>query len=414
MGSRGSKKTLAGHAALAQLPLFQDHQPTSCVSPERLPTNTTTYKHPVHRWFNFIAGFSPEFVHQCCEAARLGHQAVLLDPFAGCGTALVVAAERGMRSIGYEPHPVFARIARAKLPSPHSLDELAEVEQAISRGLLAEAVSCELSPDAELFLAKLFSQEHLRDLLGARQELEVTGLSRSDLGFLALSAVVEKVTHSQTDGIYKAPTSRKTVTSPDEATRAVVSMIAHDLTVLDQPDYASLGRVHPVSSEHMSSVPNGGTDIIVTSPPYLNNFDYAEMTRMLLYFWNIAGSWGDITEKVRKKLIVNTTSALKGHKDRQHRHRETLPFKAREELDGLVEALRARRQMRAGKKQYDYLVYPYFSQMTQVLKECLRCLKPGAPIHVMVADAALYGVHIPTPQLLTVCGLAIYAAAKRA
>jgi DNA modification methylase len=152
----------------------------------------------------------------------------------------------------------------------------------------------------------------------------------------------------------------------------------------------------------MSAVPNGRTDIIVTSPPYLNNFDYAEMTRMLLYFWNIAGSWGDITEKVRKKLIVNTTTALKGHRDRQHRYRETLPVKVREELDGLVEALRARRQVRAGKKEYDYLVYPYFSQMTQVLKECLRCLKPGAPIHVMVADAALYGVHISTPQLLTV------------
>ena len=29
------------------------------------PTNLTTHRHPVDRWFNFIAGFSPEFVSSC-------------------------------------------------------------------------------------------------------------------------------------------------------------------------------------------------------------------------------------------------------------------------------------------------------------------------------------------------------------
>ncbi len=34
---------------------------------EKLPTNTTTRSHPVHRWFNFIAGFSPELVQTCMD-----------------------------------------------------------------------------------------------------------------------------------------------------------------------------------------------------------------------------------------------------------------------------------------------------------------------------------------------------------
>ncbi len=69
-------------------------------------------------------------------------------------------------------------------------------------------------------------------------------------------------------------------------------------------------------------------------------------------------------------------------------------------LDLLVEELAARRSTKAGKKEYHFLVYPYFAQMTAVLRECLRCLHRGAGIHIMVADAALYGVHISTPQLL--------------
>ena len=40
--------------------------------------------------------------------------------------------------------------------------------------------------------------------------------------------------------------------------------------------------------------------------------------------------------------------------------------------------------------------------MQSVLSEMRRCLRPGAPMHMMVSDAALYGVHVPSPQWLRV------------
>jgi hypothetical protein len=122
---------------------------------------------------------------------------------------------------------------------------------------------------------------------------------------------------------------------------------------------------------------------------------------MYLYFWQIADSWADITDKVRSKLIVNTTTALKGHKDKQQAYRGMIASSLHQYLDPLVGELAIRRQSKSGKKEYDYLVYPYFAQMTKALRECFRCMRRGAPIHIMVADAALYGVHISTPQLLT-------------
>src|SRR5205823_5172354 len=93
------------------------HGASQKVAAERLPTNTTTHQYPIHRWFNFIAGFSPAFVDACCEPTA-GQQQPLtfLDPFVGCATGPLVALHRGMRAIGYEPHPFFLRIARAKLP----------------------------------------------------------------------------------------------------------------------------------------------------------------------------------------------------------------------------------------------------------------------------------------------------------
>jgi DNA modification methylase len=369
------------------------------IAKERLPTNTTTYQHPFHRWFNFIAGFSPEFVHECCTEIEGGEQSVLLDPFAGCATAPLVACQKGLRAIGFEAHSVFARIGRAKLPSPNSLDEFNQIENIIREGFADPKSSDILSPAPALFLSKLFPKDSLEMLLGARQALKRNNLLENDLAFLVLSKIVDLCSHSQTDGVYKAPTSRKGALSPLAACEQVTQMIYTDLNGKTW-NYNQRGSIIYSSSEDMSAVQEESISIVVTSPPYLNNFDYAEMTRMLLYFWGIATSWGDITNKVRSKLIVNTTTALKGQKEKQDDYRKSIPIEICSQLDTLVEQLREQRKIRAGKKEYDFLVYPYFSQMTSVLRECHRCMKRDAPIHLMVADAALYGIHISTPQLL--------------
>ncbi len=44
--------------------------PLAAASKAKLPTNLTTKKHPVHRWMNFIAGFSPEFVSSCIQGSN--------------------------------------------------------------------------------------------------------------------------------------------------------------------------------------------------------------------------------------------------------------------------------------------------------------------------------------------------------
>jgi DNA modification methylase len=327
---------------------------------------------------------------------------VFLDPFTGCATGPLVALQRGMRAIGYEPHPFFFRIAQAKLTGSEALLQLDEIERVLAQGLLQPKPQSLLPEAPAAFLRKLFPEDSLRSLLGAREALSAAGLRENHLAFLVLSRVLDKSSHSQTDGIYKAPTSRKTALSPVAAFRETVQMVRADLKYTRGWEYRAPARIHPSSAEDMHAVADGSVSLIVTSPPYLNNFDFAEMTRMYLYFWEMAASWGEITEGVRSKLIVNTTTALKGHKDRQEQehYRANVPARLREELDCLVKKLAARRSTRAGKKEYGLLVYPYFAQMTTVLRECLRCLRRGAAIHVMVADAALYGVHIRTPQLL--------------
>jgi hypothetical protein len=351
----------------------------------------------VHRWFSFIAGFSPEFVALCCEGAEPG---VLVDPFAGCGTALVVARERGWHSIGFEPHPFFSRIARAKVAPPPDAPRLDALERALLEGLRTPREGTVLEPGARRFLEKLFDAVTLARLLGARESLREQGLAEDDLGFLLLSRVVDMCSRAQTDGIYKAPASRKRAAEPEAAIREVLARVRADVAHLAPGEAGATAAVVEGSSESMERVRTGSAGVIVTSPPYLNNFDFAEMTRMHLYFWGLCASWREITEKVRSRLLVNTTTALPGHRERQAEHREAVAPSLRPELDTVVRALAAERGRRAGRKEYDLLVYPYFAQMSRVLAECLRCLGRGGKLNLVVADAALYGVHVSTPQYL--------------
>ncbi|MHC5718365.1 MAG: hypothetical protein ACYTX0_41370, partial [Nostoc sp.] len=278
--------------------IFDTSQYTKQIKKENLPTNITTSQHPFHRWFNFIAGFSPEFVHACCAEIDGEVDAILLDPFAGCATAPLVASQRGLRAIGFDAHPVFARIGRAKLASHLFLQELDWIEKAIKEGLENPKPLSLLASAPLIFLSKLLPEDSLKMLIGARESLKKNNLFESDLAFLVLSKIVELCSHSQTDGIYKAPTSRKKALSPFEACNKVTEMIRTDLNSHSVFNYHQQASIIFNSSEAMSEVEDESISIVVTSPPYLNNFDYAEMTRMLLYFWEIATSWADITDKV--------------------------------------------------------------------------------------------------------------------
>jgi len=374
---------------------------TTSVRLERLPTNTTTRAHPVHRWFNFIAGFSPELVQTCVEmiAAPSSEAGRLLDPFAGCGTAPVAARLLGLSAVGYEPHPFFAAISEAKANSPRYWRDLPLIHAAIARGILRrDPPDDSISASASAFLGKMFFEEDLIALHSARRELEDQGLARNPMAMLILSRMLDHCCFAATDGIYKAPTTTKKTISPKAAMERVFALIQED----ERQAQAGPGlvEIHERSSECMEELGDDTIDVVVTSPPYLNNFDFAEMTRMYLYFWGLAGSWGEITERVRSRLIVNTTTALKGQKEKQASYRDSLPVLVREAADNAVKTLSTVRGQRAGKKEYDFLVYPYLSQMQAVLRETHRVLKPGAPFHMMVSDAALYGVHLPAPQWL--------------
>src|SRR5713101_476556 len=76
-----------------------------------------------------------------------------------------LACRRGMRAIGYEPHPFFCRIGRAKLPPRNALENLEKIERVLAAGLSQPKPVSLLSPGPARFLRKLFPDSFLEILL---------------------------------------------------------------------------------------------------------------------------------------------------------------------------------------------------------------------------------------------------------
>jgi hypothetical protein len=159
-------------------------------------------------------------------------------------------------------------------------------------------------------------------------------------------------------------------------------------------------------SAHWEKALSGETAAaIITSPPYLNNFDYADATRLEMYFWGIAHSWKEMTEAVRSDMIVATTQQTK----------RSLTFSATEKLEHLCPrtastvqdiavVLREERAKRPRGKEYDQLVPSYFADLAQVLIRIRTYAAPRAPIALVLGDSAPYGIYVDTPSLLASIG----------
>jgi hypothetical protein len=149
-------------------------------------------------------------------------------------------------------------------------------------------------------------------------------------------------------------------------------------------------------------------DAVITSPPYANNYDYADALRFEMTFWGDVNGWGDIHEAVRKHLIVSSS---------QHSSRERLRLPdllrsetvapIRPELTSTVERLAEVRESHGGKKHYHTMVAAYCRDVSLVLQQLRHVCKPGARMCWVIGDSAPYGIYCPIEKWIAELAMAV-------
>ncbi len=377
---------------------------------ERLGSFVDNMKLPVHRWFRFSAGFSAQWVEQVLgEHGRSAH--VVLDPFAGSGTTLLAADVVAVHSTGIEAHPFLVKIAQAKLSWGSSVAEFQrKADQVLHLAkMLAqeEALSQEkvASRYPEL-IRKTFSFEHLRKLDALKRAwlANKDDSAASALVWLAITAILRVCSFAGTaQWQYILPNKRKrNAVDPFTAYVLQVRMMSQDMHQMRfLTGGTSKARIYHGDARHFPAIPTNSVDIVITSPPYANNFDYADALRFEMTFWGEVQTWGDLHKAVRRYLIVSSS---------QHASREKLTLETllsseyvrpiHRALAEVCQRLAKERLLHGGRKHYHTMIAAYFSDMAQVWHELRRVCKTPCEVYFVIGDSAPYGVYVPVHHWL--------------
>lgn len=361
---------------------------------------------PIHKWFRYTAGFSASWVR---DLIRTEKRQNILDPFAGSGTVLLESEFLGVASKGIEAHPYVHRIASAKLAWHVNPQEFKKSAFKLFEVAKAKQANGEKYPD---LIRKCYSVETINKLESLKQAWIGTDddYTIKELNWFVITSILRTTSHVGTaQWQYVLPNKVKgKVIDPFHAFEAKVYEMVQDMLLMQRkyPD-ASKAAIYMEDARKMASVPDEWADLVITSPPYANNYDYADATRLEMTFWGEVNGWGDLQEKVRKYLITACTqqvSDLNGSADNILNSNLLKPIEY--EIKEVFQRLAEIRLTKGGKKNYHLMILAYFHDLAQVFCELRRVTKPNSKICFVVGDSAPYGIYVPVDKWLGELALA--------
>jgi len=318
----------------------------------------------------------------------------VLDPFAGSGTVLVEAEEEGVPSLGVESHPFVARVARIKTHCGADARGFREYARNILKGAAKIAPNIAGYP---VLIRKCYADEALKCLDQLRRAwLSCQDDPHGELGWLALVSILRVCSPVGTaNWQYVLPKKSKAKSShPFDAFKAKVDQICFDITE-KRRNGESQSTLIQGDARELNGVPDGWASLVITSPPYPNNFDYADATRLEMTFIGDIAGWGDLQENVRRYLVRSCTqhvSPIVGATDELLASKELDPI--RTEIEPVVRRLEKERHEHGGKKNYHTMIAAYFLDMAKVWRQLRRIASPEAKVCFVIGDSAPYGIHV--------------------
>ncbi len=377
-------------------------------SDKRTGTFTDNMKLPVHRWFRYSAGFSAEWVERIIDERRsVLKTGMLFDPFAGSATSLIAAQTKQVPSAGAERHPFVCRVANAKLSWDFEVDDLRRAADS----LLERARNLEAgSKRRSVLLEKCYSPEALARLEALRRAFELQAADNcaaSELLWLALTSILRECSAVGTaQWQYVLPNKTKArVTDPFVAFGRRIELFCSDMRQMQQAS-RGVSQIPILLNEDARSL-QGFADLhdqvslVVTSPPYPNNYDYADATRLEMTFWGEVSSWGDLQHAVRRKLVRSCSQHSAAERlELSDLLADTVLDPIRGELSDVCLQLEEIRLTKGGKKTYHTMVAAYFADLARAWHALRPLCTEGAEVCFVIGDSAPYGIYVPVDKWL--------------
>ncbi|MDD4210647.1 MAG: DNA methyltransferase [Bacteroidales bacterium] len=323
---------------------------------------TTYYTHGFHP---YPAKFTPQIVNKFFNLyCKKGFS--ILDPFCGSGTTLVEGVLNGMASVGIDLNPIAFIISKAK--STHYSDSeiqivkdfMSEIQSKINKGLFSNnnynknGIEIPDFPNRDHWFQKNVSYElaTLKNKIDAFQNENVKTLFYS-----AFSKIIVKVSNQDSEVRYTA----KNKNHPDGIVySSFVDTVSGYLMALNSKEHSIIEKSEVYNGdtfEVLKNLTENNFDFVITSPPYINTFDYYLYHKQRM-FW-----LGYDHRPVRQKEIGN------------HHRIDT--------------------------KKFEIAKAEYIESMTQIMNELSRVSKPNSYFVMIIGDGIVEGTTIDMSQVIT-------------
>jgi len=362
---------------------------------------------PIHRWVPWIAGFSSDFVVSVL-ARYLEGPGTVLDPFAGVGTTLVEAVLDGHNAVGFEINP-YAALASELKANAYRVDadalreEITRFREFYQTALSMNYAPHSVYPKGFRTRSAFYSPRVLHkvlavwDFIELVQDTRIRGLFR--LAFTSTMVRYSNYSYEPSLGRRASAGKEEIEDFPvGETIQAKLAEMAEDVTWFQDrlstnshPDVRVICDSFFQYREHLAP---DSVDLVITSPPYLNNYHYIRNTRPQLYWLGYAQHPGDLKHLEQSNF---------------GKYWQTVRASATVQLEfpslnmDLVERLDTLREANPGKGVYGGAGWAnyaasYFNDCHRFALGIKYTLKPGGTALVVIGNSILQGILIPTDQ----------------
>jgi DNA modification methylase len=349
-----------------------------------------------HRWYYYKEGFSPLLVENAIEQVGLNKNDLILDPFNGSGTTTLTAASKGYKSLGIEVNPFTAFLSNAKVKNVDitGLKDATETLLDPSYNAKSNLLGFSTFSKKETINKWLFNDDVLNAFESTWQQ---TNLFKSpelkQISQLALITSAMQNCNARRDGKclrYRPewPTNNYDGSSFSSALKINLERIEEDITS------------HPIST--FPKIINGdcrkvladlGPDqkfkLCITSPPYLNTFDYTDIYRPELFL----GKFVNTAQELYNLRLTTVRSHVQAKwEDPKLSDFGSLYEKSINHVNNNQENLMH--------KYIPKMIQAYFEDMYNILTLLRNKADKGAQLWFVVSNSAYAGMEIPVDLII--------------
>lgn len=234
-----------------------------------------------HGMFKYPCKFIPEIPRWGINAFLPQKRGIIFDPFSGSGTTLLEANINGIDAYGTEIDDIAKLIIKVKTTAL-DFKQIEFLEQSY-----LEIINIISRDDAELFRPEIdnlehwFSENTINEL--GRMKAYIDHIENDDIRDffkLCMVSIIKRV--SNADDISPKPyVSNKIIKVPPTVEKEFSTVFHRYKQMMSELlSVAKMGNTNIIQGDALEFSMSSGIDLAITSPPYINAFDYGRTMRL--------------------------------------------------------------------------------------------------------------------------------------